>query len=149
MKPNKLLCYNKPFQCTYDETFPSSFWEIFWLNNLDKIEFEEVEIRSKEILCIYIKQSLCCFLTKKSAREWATNYFHEQRTSGGKVEAQPQWRHKLIPWWRHLTNFMITFGILRQCPTFLIPWWRIYFCNRRAVGQGVGGSPRSKTNTLI
>ena len=53
----------------YDETFLGSFWEIFWLNHLDKVEFEEVERIRKEILCGYIKQILCCFLTKKSARE--------------------------------------------------------------------------------
>ena len=70
----------------YDETFPGYFWERFWLNHLDKFKFEEVERRSKEILCRYIKQSLCCFLTKKSAREWVTNYFREKHTLGGKVD---------------------------------------------------------------
>ena len=43
-----------------DEKFPGSFWEIFWLNHIDKIEFEEVERRSKEskVYVVFLQKNM-------------------------------------------------------------------------------------------
>ena len=40
----------------YDETFPDSFWERFWLNHLDKIEFEEVAIFLSQITFNFLQK---------------------------------------------------------------------------------------------